>query len=135
MAVTAHKACATVTDAFNDDDLDRLARSLADDLVFRAPGADGDRSACIQFFKNCLDSFPDARLDVHDLHVLDNVVLEEGKFTGTHTGVARTGRPVSLDYFQLLRVRDGRHVSLHLILDRLLMLEQLGLTDDEALGS
>jgi hypothetical protein len=39
-----------------------------------------------------------------------------------------TGRSVALDYIQVLRFRDGTHVSFHLMFDRLLMLEQLGLT-------
>jgi ketosteroid isomerase-like protein len=38
-----------------------------------------------------------------------------------------TGRPVRVDYIQVLRIRDGRHISFHLMFDRLLMLEQLGL--------
>ena len=38
-----------------------------------------------------------------------------------------TGRPVSLDYIQVLRFRDGKHVSFNLSFDRLAMLDQLGL--------
>jgi hypothetical protein len=41
--------------------------------------------------------------------------------------VPPTGRSVSVDYTQVLRFRDGRHVAFHLMFDRLLMLEQLGL--------
>jgi ketosteroid isomerase-like protein len=61
--------------------------------------------------------------------------VEEGTFTGTHNGVLHspggdappTGRPVALEYIQVLRFRDGKHVSFNLMCDRLLMLEQLGL--------
>src|SRR5262245_57688737 len=38
-----------------------------------------------------------------------------------------TGRSVELDYIQVLRFRDGKHVSFHLIFDQLMMLAQLGL--------
>jgi ketosteroid isomerase-like protein len=38
-----------------------------------------------------------------------------------------TGRSVRLDYIQVLRFRNGKHVSFNLMFDRLLMLEQLGL--------
>jgi hypothetical protein len=58
---------------------------------------------------------------------IDDVVVEEGTFRGRHDGVARTGRSVSVDFVRVVRVRDGKHVSLHLMFDRLLMLEQLGL--------
>jgi ketosteroid isomerase-like protein len=46
-----------------------------------------------------------------------------------------TGRPVALDYIQVLRFRDGKHASFHLMFDRLLMLEQLGLMPAPALGA
>lgn len=38
-----------------------------------------------------------------------------------------TGRSVTVDYIQVLRFHDGRHISFSLMFDRLLMLEQLGL--------
>ena len=38
-----------------------------------------------------------------------------------------TGRPVAVEYIQVLRFRDGKHISFNLMFDRLLMLEQLGL--------
>ena len=61
--------------------------------------------------------------------------MEEGTFNGTHDGVLHnpagdlppTGRSVSLEYIQVLRFRDGKHVSFNLMFDRLEMLEQLGL--------
>ena len=67
--------------------------------------------------------------------IAGDVAAEEGTFTGTHQGVLHspagdippTGRPVALDYIQVLRYRDGKHVSFNLMFDRLLMLEQLGL--------
>ena len=54
-------------------------------------------------------------------------MVEEGTFRGTHDGVARTGRSVSWTIVRVVKVRDGKHVSLDLMFDRLLMLEQLGL--------
>ena len=41
--------------------------------------------------------------------------------------MSRPGRAVALDYVQVVRVRDGKHVSLSVVFDRLQMLEQLGL--------
>jgi predicted ester cyclase len=80
-------------------------------------------------------AFPDARVDVHCVHIVDDVAIEEGTFTGTHNGLLKgpmgdvppTGRPVRIAYIQVLRFRDGKHVSLNLMFDRLSMLEQLGL--------
>jgi ketosteroid isomerase-like protein len=132
MGTTSRLAHETVTDALNARDLDRFADGLADDLAFQGPGgigSDGKR-ACVAFYRGLFDAFPDARLEVHDVHIADDVMVQEGTLTGTHTGVARTGRSVALDYVQVLRYRDGKHVGLSLMLDRLLMLEQLGLAAD-----
>ena len=68
------------------------------------------------------------------MHIIDDVAVEEGVFTGTQDGVLHgpagdlppTGRAVRLDYIQVLRFRDGTHVSFNLSFDRLAMLEQLG---------
>ncbi len=80
-------------------------------------------------------AFPDAHVEVHAVHITGDVAVEEGTFTGTHHGIlhgpagdiAPTGRPVAVDYIQVLRFLDGKHVSFNLMYDRLLMLEQLGL--------
>ena len=81
-------------------------------------------------------------MQVHALHVTGDVAVEEGTFTGTHDGVLRspagdippTGRPVTVGYIQVLRFRDGKHVSFNLMFDRLLMLEQLGIPALAAAG-
>lgn len=59
----------------------------------------------------------------------------EGTFSGTHDGVLNgpvgevppTGRPVRIAYIQVLRFRDGEHVSFNLMFDRLPKLENLRL--------
>ena len=55
--------------------------------------------------------------------------------TAPQGDVAPTGRAVRLDYLQVLRFRDGRHVSFNLMFDRLLMLEQFGLVPAAATAS
>ena len=111
---------------------------LADDVVFAAPGGvnGAGKDACAAFFAGWFEAFPDARVEVTGLHLIGDVAVEEGVFTGTHDGVLRTPerrhpahRPVAsrVDYIQVLRFRDGAHVSFNLMFDRLAMLEQLGL--------
>ncbi len=73
-------------------------------------------------------AFPDARVQVHGLHIAGDAAVEEGTFTGTHHGALRspageippTGRPVTVDYIQVLRFRDGKHISFNLMYDQLL---------------
>jgi SnoaL-like polyketide cyclase len=85
-------------------------------------------------------AFPNARVEVEAVHIVDDVAVEEGTFTGTQNGVLHgpmgdippTGRSVEVDYIQVLRFRDGKHVSFNLMFDRLTMLEQLGLVPTSA---
>ena len=92
------------------------------------------RSACVEFYGGWHSTFPDAHVEVHSVHFVDDVAVEEGTFSGTHNGVLHTpsgdvpptGRAVSLPYIHVLRFRGGLHASFNLIFDRLLMLEQLG---------
>jgi predicted ester cyclase len=93
------------------------------------------KAACIEFYGSWFGAFRDAHVEVHYLHIIGDVAVEEGTFTGTHTGVLKgpmgevppTGRPIRIAYIQVLRFRDGKHVSFNLMFDRLSMLEQLGL--------
>ena len=77
------------TDTFNAHDLDGFAQVLADDVVFEAPGGmrGAGKPACLAFYGSWFDAFPDAHLDVHRVHITDDVAVEEGTFTGTHKGV------------------------------------------------
>lgn len=137
MAMSTREAFERGTETFNAHDIDAFTEVLADEVVFEAPGGmQGEgKEACAGFFGSWFTAFPDAHVDVHDVHFVDDVAVEEGTFTGTHEGVLHTptgdvpptGRPVSVQYIQVLRFRDGKHVSFHLMFDRLLMLEQLGL--------
>ena len=144
MATTIREAFEKGTDTFNAHDIDGFTSVLADDVSYRAPGgiSGQGKTACAQFFAGWFGAFPDAHVEVHALHVAGDVAVEEGTFTGTHNGVLRspagdippTGRPVTIYYLQVLRFRDGKHVSFNLMFDRLLMLEQLGLTPTPALA-
>jgi ketosteroid isomerase-like protein len=137
MTMTTREAFERGTDTFNAHDIDGFAAVLADDVVFQAPGGmrGQGKPGCVEFYGSWLSAFPDAHVEVHDVHFIDDVAVEEGTFSGTHNGILNsptgdippTGRSVSLDYIQVLRFRDGRHISFNLMFDRLLMLEQLGL--------
>lgn len=138
MTTTIRETFDKSTTAFNAHDIDGFADLVADDAVFRAPGGMSGRGkeACTEFFSAWLSAFPDAHITVHDLHVCDDVVVEEGTFAGTHEGVLHTpagdvqptGSRVTIDYMQAIRHRDGKQAVFDLIYDRLQLLEQLGLS-------
>ena len=137
MRITAREAFELGTEAFNAHDIDGFAQVLADDVSFQAPGGmrGEGRTACTEFYGTWFTAFPDAHVDVDAVHFIDDIAVEEGTFTGTHHGVLPsatgdippTGRAVAVAYIQVLRFREGKHVSFKLMFDRLQMLEQLGL--------
>jgi len=142
MAMTTREAFERGTDTFNNHDLDGFAEVLDDDVVFQAPGGirGEGKQACVEFYGSWMNAFPDADVDVHDVHFVDDVAVEEGTFSGTHRGalhgpagdIPPTGQTVSVDYIQVLRFRDGNHASFKLMFDQLAMLEQLGLIPEPA---
>ncbi len=143
-ALTTREAFERGTDTFNAHDMKGFAEVLADDVVFQAPGGVNGKgkAECVEFFGSWFVAFPDAHVDVDNVHILDDVAVEEGTFRGTHNGVLRgpmgdvppTGRSVTVRYVHVLRFREGKHISFHLIFDRLAMLEQLGLVAAPAPG-
>lgn len=137
MSMSTREAFERGTDTFNAHDIEGFAEVLADDVVFEAPGGmrGEGKEACSAFYGGWFAAFSDAHVEVEGLHIVDDVAVEEGTFTGTHDGtlhtpagdIPPTGRPVEVGYIQVLRFRDGKHASFNLMFDRLLMLEQLGL--------
>jgi ketosteroid isomerase-like protein len=137
MAMTTREVFEKGTATFNAHDIDGFAQVLAGDVVFKAPGGirGEGKAACAAFFGSWLAAFPDARVNVHHLHIIGDVAVEEGTFTGTQKGVLHgpkgdippTGCSVEVDFIHVLRMRNGRHISFHLMFDQLAMLEQLGI--------
>jgi len=137
MTISTREAFERGTDTFNAHDIEGFTEVLAEDVVFEAPGGmrGTGKEACAGFYGGWIAAFPDAHVDIHGVHIVGDVAVEEGTFTGTHDGtlhtptgdIPPTGRPVEVDYIQVLRFRDGKHASFNLMFDRLLMLEQLGL--------
>jgi hypothetical protein len=76
----------------------------------------------VSLFRRCRGR----RGDVHRNH--------NGVLHGPAGDVPPTGRPVSIDYVNVLRFKDGKHVSFSLTFDRLAMLKQLGLISAPAPG-
>ena len=145
MTMTTREAFERGTDTFNAHDKDGFAEVLADDVVFTAPGGmrGEGKPACVEFYGSWHSAFPDAHVEVHNVHFIGDIAVEEGTFSGTHNGILPTPagdipptrRAVRLDYIQVLRFRDGKHASFNLMFDRLLMLEQLGLIPAPASAS
>ncbi len=75
-------------------------------------------------------AFPDIHVDIQDMFGDGDLVGSRGMFTGTHRGefmgVPATGRPVTIKYLDLWRIRDGRFVETWVQMDMLGLMQQLG---------
>ena len=94
------------------------------------PGVPSDREGGKMFLFGFLNAFPDSRFTIDDMIAEGDRVVTKKTFTGTHTadfaGIAATGNTVTLQYVDIMRVRDGRIVEHWLSMDQLSFMQQLG---------
>jgi predicted SnoaL-like aldol condensation-catalyzing enzyme len=99
------------------------------------PGVPSDREGGKIFLGSFMDAFSDGRYTIDDMIAEGDLVATRKTFTGTHTGdlgqIPATGKSVSLQYVDILRLRDGRIIEHWLSLDQLSFLQQLGVVPTE----
>ena len=96
------------------------------DIPAPAPGIEGFKQIHALF----LTAFPDIHITIEDELSEGDKVATRGYFTGTHLGefqgIPPTGRRIRVPYIDLWRVENGKLVENWVQLDRLGMLQQLG---------
>jgi predicted ester cyclase len=94
------------------------------------PGVPPDKAGGKVYLKGFLDAFPDCRFTIDDMIAEGDQVVTKKTFTGTHTvelnGMPPTGKRVTLQFADIMRVRDGKIVEHWLTMDQLSFLQQLG---------
>ena len=94
------------------------------------PGIPPDREGGKIFLSAFLNAFPDSRFTIDDMIAEGDRVATKKTFTGTHTAdfgeIPATGRRVTLQYVDIMRLRNGRIVEHWLSMDQLSFLQQLG---------
>jgi hypothetical protein len=130
-------------EAWRARDADAFAASYSDDAAIRAPGGlelqgkEGARA----FMGVWAEAFPDNEIRIEHEYVDGSVVVQEGTFSGTHTGnlttpdgqvIPPTGRSVKATYADVFVVEGDLVVSDTLYFDRLELLTQLGVVPEPA---
>jgi predicted ester cyclase len=94
------------------------------------PGIPSDREGGKIYLGAFLNAFPDCHFTVDDMIAEGDQVVTKKTFTGTHeaefVGIPPTGKRVTLQFVDIMRVRDGRIVEHWLIMDQLSFMQQLG---------
>ena len=79
------------------------------------PGIPSDREGGKIYLAAFLNAFPDCRFTVDDMIAEGDQVVTKKTFTGTHegefAGIPPTGKRVTLQFVDIMRVRDGRIVE------------------------
>lgn len=129
--------------AWRARDAEAFAECYAEDATIVAPGGvelrgpDGAK----QFFGIWAEGAPDNELTITHEYVCGSVVVQEGVFSGTHTGglmapngqvIPATGRSLSAPYADVFEVEGDRITSERLYFDQVELLTQLGLMPDPA---
>ncbi|MDQ4030455.1 MAG: ester cyclase [Actinomycetota bacterium] len=94
------------------------------------PGVPADREGGKVFLGGFMSAFTDARWTIDDMIAEGDRVATKKTFTGTHTGdlngIPPTGSRVTVQYVDILRLRDGRIIEHWLSMDQLSFMQQLG---------
>ena len=122
-----------VEEVQNQKNWDVFDELNADDFVNHSspPGVPSDKAGGKLFLRSFLDAFPDCRFTIDDMIAEEDQVVTKKTFTGTHTqelnGIPPTGKRVTLQFADIMRLRNGQIVEHWLSMDQLSFLQQLGI--------
>lgn len=109
-----------------------FAEVMAADVVdhSRPPGITEGAEGVRQQFDGFRAAFPDFAAEILDQVAEGDRVVTRKVFRGTHLGelmgIPATGRRVTIDVIDIVRLEDGRIVEHWNVVDRLGLLQQLG---------
>ena len=94
------------------------------------PGVPSDREGGKMYLWGFFNAFPDSHWTIDDMIAEDDRVATKKTMTGTHTGtlgdIPASGNPVTIQYVDIMRVRDGRIIEHWLCMDQLAFMQQIG---------
>jgi len=124
--------------AVSAGDLDVIDEVLTDDFIEHEefPGIEPNKQGVKQFFALFRTSFPDLRLDAHEIVLEDDLMCIRCTMSGTHEaefmGLPATHRRFEVEGIDMVRVRDGRFSEHWGVFDSLAMMQQLGAIPEPA---
>ena len=124
---------------WNAIDRDGWAALYADDVVYEAPGGariSGLADLLEKYFDALVTAGPDRGSSDVVLFEDGEYVIEQARYTGTHTGTWRsptggevpaTGKKLDFPFVGIFRVQNGKISSIRLYFDQVEVFTQLGL--------
>jgi steroid delta-isomerase-like uncharacterized protein len=121
-----------VEEVQNKGNIDAVDEFLADRMVNHSapPGIPPDREGVKQLFIMFRQAFPDFHAVIHDQIAEGDEVMTRKTFYGTHEGeffgIPPTGKEVTIELIEVLRVADGKITDHWNVVDQLGLMQQLG---------
>jgi steroid delta-isomerase-like uncharacterized protein len=124
--------------AWRSRDVEAFAATFSEGATLTAPGGTQleGRDGVRQFYGMWNEAVPDNEITIDRRHSCGSVVVEQGVFSGTHTGnlttpdgqtIPATGRSLSVPYAEVFDIEGDQVASTRLYFDQVEMLTQLGL--------
>ncbi|MEW6195377.1 MAG: ester cyclase [Bacteroidota bacterium] len=125
-------------DDFNKKDFSRSHKRIADNAELTVVpfnmklwGGEG----YLQMVQRWADAFPDGYCDVQNIYACEDWVVGEFIGKGTHTGIlmspngqiSPTGKKVEIHFCDVIKIKDGKVVSINSYFDSTTMMHQLGI--------
>lgn len=117
-------------DALNRGDASYLDEYFGPGYVYHGPDGDLDVDGFKALHESLLNAFPDGTMTAEDILTAGDKLTTRWKFQGVHSGelqgIAPTGRDVTVTGIIISRFQGGRVVEEWEQIDRLGMMQQLG---------
>ena len=134
MSAEQNKAlvCHIIEEVYNQGNMAVIDEHFSPDYVHHTlpPGMPQDREGCRQMVKMLHTAFPDYRITIEDVVAEGDKVVLRFHWSGTHKGefmgIAPTGKKVTVTAMSMHRIEGGKEVEQWGELDRLGMMQQLG---------
>ena len=134
MSVEQNKAlvCHAIEEVYNKGNIAVIDERFSPDYIHHSlpPGMPHDTEGYKQMVKMLHTAFPDYRITIEDVVAEGNNVVLRFHWSGTHKGefmrIAPTGKKVTVTAMSMHRIQDGKEVEQWGELDRVGMMQQLG---------
>ena len=125
-------------ESFNRRDWDRIRDLFAPSYSYT--GSDGEKQqgpeAGLAVVQMWAGAFPDAKVDIRQIHVAGDTAAVEFQAGGTHNGelmgIAATGRKISMPVCTVLEIKGGKITAEREYMDMAHLMQQLGVMPELA---
>ncbi|MBI1937233.1 MAG: ester cyclase [Ignavibacteriales bacterium] len=135
------KVARELYDAFNKKDFSQSQKLIASSAQFRVVPYNMESSGVegyLQIVQGWANAFPDGYCDVQNIYAGEDWAVCEFIGKGAHTGplmspsgqIMPTGKKVEVPFCEVMKIKDGKVVSLNSYFDSATMMHQLGILDE-----